>query len=184
MVTIARLSTIDDLWNRRNDAGRFDLIDGELIEMSPAGGTHGEIVGLLAEQLVSHVRAHRLGKVFLNDTGFVVGRNPDAILCPDLAFVRKDQLPPNDELNGFVKLAPDLAVEIVSPFDSWSLVARKAARYFASGTTDVWVVDPATRSLEVHSATMPVARHSETDTVRTHLLPGFELDLHQVFPSE
>jgi Uma2 family endonuclease len=109
-----KLTTIDDLW-AITEPGRYDVIDGELHQMPPAGGEHGEIEMTIGALLWHFVRIHGLGKVYGCDMGFILSHAPLIWLSPDVAFVRAERLPPPEERVGFLNLAPDLAVEIVSP---------------------------------------------------------------------
>ena len=77
-----------------NEPGHFDLIRGELVQMPPTGGEHGEIATELTLSVASFVRDNQLGKVYVSDTGFVLSEKPPIVLAPDLAFVRNDRLPP------------------------------------------------------------------------------------------
>lgn len=85
------------------------------------------------------------------DTGFVLSRDPDTVLAPDVAFVRADRLPPPGQRHRFAELAPDLAVEVVSP-DRATDVTEKTLRYLDAGVALVWVVYPAQRTVAVHHA--------------------------------
>src|SRR5262249_53080471 len=80
-----------------------------------AGGRHGKIAMWVGHLWLRFLETDPLGEVFGADTGFILSRNPDTILAPDVAFVRSDRLPPDEEQEGFLRLAPDLAVEVVSP---------------------------------------------------------------------
>lgn len=133
------------------DEARYDLLDGALIRMSPAGFLHGALVARLSSRLEAFVADHRLGQVVGAETGFILGRAPDVLLAPDAAFVRADRLPPPSEWAGFLELAPDLAAEVVSPSDRWRLVADRVDRYLAAGTRLVWVVDPPRQAVTVFS---------------------------------
>ena len=65
--------------------------------------------------LDSHVQLTGLGCVFATGTGFTLQRNPDTVRAPDAAFVAKDRMPPGEAPDGYLALAPDLAVEVISP---------------------------------------------------------------------
>ena len=106
--------------------------------MSPAGGRHGEIVLRLAARLLGFVAERKLGHVFDGQTGF---RFPDRNLrSPDVSFVATDRLPEGVP-TGFVHVAPDLAVEVLSPSDRAADLAHKVAEYLAVGVRLVWVID-------------------------------------------
>ncbi len=109
--------TAQELFERGDDGRRFELVRGELHQVSPASPRSSEVAALMAWWLLSFVRPRRLGKVYGADAGFLLRRNPDVVRAPDVAFVQAERLPPWDERDFFLELAPDLAVEGVSPSD-------------------------------------------------------------------
>lgn len=177
-----RLITADDLWRMPDDGYRYDLVQGELIRMAPAGGEHGEIANEVGRRIGNYVREHGLGRVFGAETGFLLARDPDVILGPDAAFVRTDRLPPPDQRRGFVPVAPDLAVEIVSPGDRRGEIQRKVNAYLAAGVPQVWTIYPRRRTVHVHGSGQPVRVLSAHDTLDgEEILPGFQLPVAALF---
>src|SRR5918912_2237261 len=127
------LYTADDLLRiPERDGVRYELVNGELKTMTPTGGAHGVIVAELTAALIQHVRAHRLGRIFGESTGFVLRRNPDTVRTPDVAFVAADRLPATVPV-GYLELAPDLAIGVVSPSDTVAEVGRKVEEYVRAG---------------------------------------------------
>lgn len=100
------LLTAEDLAELPDEGSRFDLIQGVLQKMPPAGFDHGLISATIASHLDRFVRDHGLGWVVGAETGFVLARNPDTVLAPDAAFVSADRMPPPGERQGFAALAP------------------------------------------------------------------------------
>lgn len=177
-----RLLTVEDLANLGDTPGRHDLIRGELIRMSPAGARHGELALSIGGYLWSYVREHALGKTYAAETGFILARNPDVLLAPDVAFVRTDRLPPDDEQKGFLNLAPDLVVEVVSPSDRQADGHAKVIEYLRAGVQLVWVVDPVNRDVSVYlpDRTSRILTGDDVLDGGT-VLPGFQLPLPEVF---
>lgn len=144
--------------------------------MSPAGLEHGEIAARIAGSLIPYVRQHRLGKVYIAEAGFRLATNPDTVRVPDLSFVRAERVV---ETSGFMPGPPDLAVEVISPSDSYSDVAEKTAEYLRTGTRAVIVVDPRTRIVSVQRA------GGATDAVDIlevgDVVPGWKLPLAEIF---
>src|SRR5215470_1869059 len=119
MVTVAkdRLFTAEDLWDKEEleDAGHYELYQGVLVPMSPTGDKHGVVAFELGRLIGNFVIEHDLGEVTAAETGFRLAHNPDTVLAPDVAFIAKSRLTP---LTGkYYEIAPDLAVEVVSPSD-------------------------------------------------------------------
>lgn len=170
----------DALEQMEDDGHRYDLIRGELYQMSPAGAEHGEISAELAGRLSTFLRGRSLGRAYGAETGFRLA--DDTVLAPDAAFVRADRLPPRAERRGFLRLAPDLAVEIVSPSDRARYVNDKVLGYLDAGVQVVWVVEPIGQSVTVYAAdrTARVLRVGETLDGGT-VLPGFVLPLVDLF---
>ncbi len=131
------------------DVGRCELVQGELIMMSPAGFDHGRIAINLAVLLDRFVRENRLGVIAAAETGFIISRNPDTVRAPDVAFVRKERLRDAPK-RGFFPGAPDLAVEVLSPDDTAAEVLAKVNDWLAAGTSQVWLVDPAHRTISIY----------------------------------
>ena len=103
----------------------------------------------LAGPLSQHVKSGRLGVVCGAGTGFVLATDPDTVLAPDIAFVRRTRIPPAGRPRTFWNGAPDLAVEVVSPGDTRTDVTDKVTAWLSYGTLAVWVVDPADMSVTI-----------------------------------
>lgn len=117
--------------------------------MSPAGGRLGRIAGRVFKLLVNHVDHHELGYAFAAETGFLISREPDTVRAPDAAFVGHEKMSQLEDDSGFLPFAPDLAIEVVSPHDSFVEVENKALAWLEAGTELVLIVEP--ESANVHS---------------------------------
>ena len=166
--------TAEDLFlMMHDDAGkRYELVRGELQEMPPAGGYHGNVAFTIASIIGEHIRGKDLGVGFTAETGFVTGRAPDSVRAPDVAFVSKERLAGGRAPDGFVQIAPDLAVEVVSPNDRAAAIEEKVREYFDAGTRLLWVVYPATRSVTVHRSPSDSTTLNEGDSL--HGEPVFD----------
>lgn len=163
------------------DLGRCELIKGEIIRMAPAGFEHGGVEGDIFRLVANFVEAGHLGVARPSDTGFIIGRNPDTVRAPDVAFIRKERLPKGPR-RGFFDGAPDLAVEVISPSDSWSEVLDKVNDWLAAGTISVWVADPPSQSIHVYHTDQQAVVYKLHDELRDEtVLPGFVLKLTDVF---
>ena len=141
--------TAEDLEHLSAQGYRYQLIRGELRPMSPSGGPHGDATSRITFYVNSIVYAQELGDTFAAETGFLVGRNPDSVMAPDFSFVAAGRLsyPLQD---GYVPLAPDLAVETRSPNDTKKEVADKVQEWLNAGVQMVWVIEPRSRTLTIH----------------------------------
>lgn len=177
-----RTMTIEELAQLPEDEARFELIKGDMIEMTPPGSEHGELMTAAAILIGSFVRRERLGAVISGDAGFILARTPDILLGPDVAFVRAERLAPREERTGWLELPPDLAVEIVSPNDTFRDVERKVALYLDHGVRQVWVLNPRERTISVFTPG-PALRMYRADDVLDggDVLPGFAVPVAEFF---
>jgi len=176
-----RSMTAEELFDLPDDGWRHALVRGELQRMTPAGFRHGAVIMNVAAPLSHHVKA-RLGVVCGAETGFVLARNPDTVLAPDVAFVRRERIPASGLPVAFWEGPPDLAVEVTSPGDTRPEVAEKVASWLAAGTRVVWVVDPGRGSVVVHEPGATPRRLAASDVLDgAPLFPGFRLPVADVF---
>ncbi len=174
--------TVADLEQLPDDGFRYDLLDGELIRMSPAGEQHGRIAAELLRRVGNYVADHHVGRVYAAETGFQLEPGRPTVQGPDLAFVRAERVQPS---HSYALQAPDLAVEVRSPSDRRRLVMEKVGRYLAAGTPLVWLVEPAQQRITVFVAGQP-PRLLGTDDVLDggEVLPGFRLPVREVFAED
>jgi Uma2 family endonuclease len=175
-------TTAADLLAMPDDGWRYELIEGVLHRMSPAGFEHGEIGSTFVRHLGNFVVPRDLGRVVTGETGFFLSRDPETVVAPDAAFVRADRLPPRAERRGYLDLVPDLVVEVVSPNDRPTEVEDKVARYLAAGARLVWVTYPRRRLVRVHAPGRAPQDLSEGDALDGEdVLPGFRLPVDDIF---
>ena len=160
--------------------GVWELVEGEMIELSPNAGRSGWIGGQFVAYLTEYVRPRRLGWVFPADTGFVLFDDRATVRSPDAAFVRRDRLP--ELTNTFVPVAPDLAVEVLSPTDRMADALAKVAMYLDAGVRLVWLVDPRSRTLTVFRLDDPPTKLDVGDILDGgDVLPGFSVPVAEIF---
>src|SRR3989442_10324738 len=133
--------TADELLHVRIPDKRVELVRGTLVVREPPGYTHGRLTVNLAVRLAAHLEASGGLQVLVAETGFTLGKNPDTVRGPDLAVLRRDQVPV-PEPRGFLELGPDLVVEVLSPGDRPGEGLAKVADWLSAGTKRVWVIDP------------------------------------------
>lgn len=151
MATKTRL-TAEDLWRRGEGDVRRELVDGEIIEMPPGGGSHGQITLSIGRRLAEHLERHGGGRAVVGDVGFVLTLpyDPERVRAPDVAFVSAARLPGGRLPQGFVHGAPDLAVEVLSPSDNPVDIQQKVPDYLEGGSRLVWVIAPGARTATVY----------------------------------
>jgi Uma2 family endonuclease len=184
MTVQERLYTADDLWvlshADTDEDKRYELDNGALIEMAPAGDIHGAITVWVGHLIVGYVAAHDLGEVSGAETGYRLSANPDTVRAPDVGFIVKARLQP---LTGkYYTVAPDLAVEVVSPSDSARQMRRKANQYLTAGTRLVWVIYPEDREVDVYQPGHDPRTFKTGEALDGgDVLPGFSLPVKDIF---
>jgi len=175
--------TADELLRMPDDGfHRYELAEGRLLVMTPAGGLHGAIGVRIAVAISTHVDEHRLGVVVGPDTGFILATDPDTVRAPDVAFVSRVRVPAGGIPTAFWRGAPDLAVEVLSPADVRREVDEKIDEYLRHGVREVWFVEPSARRVTVYRPAAPPHVLNETETLEGgDVLPGFRCSLSRLF---
>ncbi|MFI4860850.1 MAG: Uma2 family endonuclease [Phycisphaerales bacterium JB063] len=172
--------TADQLYERSSELGRCELIKGELRMMSPAGGDHGAITMQIAFALKPFLDDAG-GKLFAAETGFLLGRDPDTVRAPDVAYIAEDRLEAA-RTPKFIPIAPDFVAEVLSPNDRAEEVATKVQWWLDHGVRLVWVVDPANRCVTAHLPDGDAHRYRESDTLPGgDVMPGLQLAVSDLF---
>ena len=165
--------------------GRYELVDGEVVEMVPPNWEHMGIALNIGSAMLIFVRRNSLGAVRV-ESGYRISTGPDTVRGPDVSFVTASRVPADvSDISSFPG-APDIAVEVVSPSNTAADVARKMREYLAAGAQRVWAVYPPTRRtgrrVVVHYADGATVIYTGEDVIADEeLLPGFSLSLAEIF---
>ncbi len=159
--------------------GKYELVDGELVYMSPAASEHGRLIVKLTVPLATYVDEHGLGCVYDGQTGFWL--KAENLRVPDLSFVRLDRVHLEGK-DGFFKGHPDLAVEVLSPSERPSEILKKVDAYLSTGTELVWIINPGTQSATVYriDGTSGIVEPSG-NLDGENVVPGFSFPLGRLF---
>ena len=147
--------------------------------MSPSGAEHGFVTVNLTAPLATYVKAHRLGFVFGAETGFKLESDPDTVLAPDIGFIAKDRI--GAVPKSYLEIAPDLAVEVISPNERKSKVAKKTLQWLWFGVRSVWLVRPENRTVETVTHDGKKMCFGETDVLSDAVVPGFQILIREIF---
>lgn len=157
-----------------------ELIDGVLVEKT-VGGYESYLAVAITSRLWNHVVERKLGIVLGADGMFRL--IPGLVRIPDVSFISRDRLPDGKPpRTAFVEIAPDLAVEVLSPSNTDREMQQKLIDYFQAGVRLVWYVDPARRSVRVYTSPTEFTDFVETQILTGGaVLPEFRLPLKELF---
>jgi Uma2 family endonuclease len=169
------LVSVEEFWHLSHRLDKAELVGGQVVEVVLPGVRHGFIVATITSLLYKHVHDHSLG-LALAETGFILSHDPPTVRGPDAAVVLAARIAAPVPVR-FFPGAPDLAVEVLSPDDRPGEVAPKVADYLRAGTLAVWVVDPESRSVTVHTRA-GATRYAANETLDgAPVLPDLHLPL-------
>ncbi|WP_420631284.1 Uma2 family endonuclease [Candidatus Leptofilum sp.] len=159
--------------------GPCELVAGEIVKMSPTNVEHAFLESEIAALLRNFVARQKTGWVLTGEVGVYTQRNPDSIRAGDVVFISKERASKRPR-RGFLEIAPELVVEIVSPNDRWADLHDKIDEYFGIGVQWVWVVEPTRQVIRVYRAPTQVEIVAE-QLQGEGVLAGFELSVTDLF---
>jgi Uma2 family endonuclease len=164
------------------DGHRYEIVNGELIDMGNSGALHGNLAIILSSALFAIVNAQKLGALFDSSTAFKMKSGNKR--SPDIAFFAKERLQGMTQLpTGFLEGAPDLAVEILSPGNTVEEIEAKITEYFDNGACLIWVISPTQHYVMVYRcAQEPDRLLKSVDSLDgEEVIPGFTLPVADLF---
>jgi Uma2 family endonuclease len=166
------------------NAGKMELVRGRVMVEMPVGGTHGERQVTVASALRTFAGRTRECRVTV-ETGYVLQENPDDVRAPDVSITPMALLPDGKLPDGFIRGAPSLAVEIVSPNDSERDVLEKVGDYLDAGVARVWVVRGKNQTVVVYRGDGAVRQLGLAESLSSDdagfSTDGFSLPLSDIF---
>ena len=179
--TTTKLMTAKELLAMPDDGYRYELIRGVLKKMAPVGHTSGFYELNISAELRTFVKSGGIGRAYSPNTGFLLERDPDYVLAPDAAFVRRERVEAVAEERGYFPGAPDFAAEVISPIDRLTDVHEKVEEWLNSGTRMVAVINPRNCTVSVHTPDSVITL-SENDTLNGgDVIPGWRLPIADIF---
>jgi Uma2 family endonuclease len=162
-------------------AANYELVGGALVERKLASESSC-VGGRLHALLSAHCADGGLGWVFAEDAGFqCFSDDPEEVRKPDVSFVRQDRLPDGPP-QGHCRVAPDVAVEVIAPHETYAEIEDKVDEYLAAGVRLVWVVNPPNRSVRVHRPDGSVTDLRQADElIGEDVVPGFRCAVAALF---
>ena len=162
-----------------------ELVEGELIDMPFANPIHARVLISLSSRLNVFVEQRALGQVVGGDAPFILEKNPDGrdtLRGIDIAYLSFQRFPgplTADPLS----VAPDLAVEIVSPSNTAADIRLKIHQLFEAGATLIWIVYPELKAIDVHTLDGAYTLAGDDTLTGGDVLPGFEMPVSEIFPA-
>jgi len=167
--------TADELLRMKKDGYRHELVRGELKTMPLAGEEHSRISTNIATELRLYTQQKLLGRGY-GPVGFLLFQDPDTVRAPDASFVRAERVVRTPK---YYPGAPDLAVEVMSPEETWPEILEKVDDYLRAGTQVVVIVDPPRKHVEIHRPS-GVTKVDDGLAVED-VVPGWRLPLSDLF---
>jgi Uma2 family endonuclease len=180
VATQTQLVTAADLLEM-GDIGPCELVRGEIIPMSPVNVEHAWLENEIGRLLGNFVEKRKLGWVMVGEVGLFTETDPDTVRGADVIFISRERAGRRPR-QGFLQIAPELAVEVVSPNDRWAGLHDKIEEYFAMGIDRVWVVEPKRQQIRVYSSPVSMTVVSRNEVLRGEgVLADFALPVSDLF---
>ncbi|MCU1336975.1 MAG: hypothetical protein JWO19_2556 [Bryobacterales bacterium] len=158
---------------------RYELDEGELIEMTRPAYRHNQVLQNLLVELVLYFRKNQIGQALISENLYAL--SPNTRLAPDVAVILGDH---REELRNakVIHIIPDMAAEVLSPSETTTMIHRKLKHCFQAGVKEVWLIDPGTQEVEIWTGpALPEPALAGKDSLTSALLPGFALPLTDLF---
>lgn len=163
---------------------KYEIIDGEFLELPPMSAPASDITFLLGLHLANYGIASNRG---LARTEMLIKLSPTATRNrrPDVIFVSfslwpKTKAIPN--VNAW-EILPELCIEVLSPTDRMEDILTRIIEFFEAGVQQVWIVSPTLQFVQVYRAISLIEVFTRDQSLQvTDLLPGFSLSLAELFP--
>ena len=173
--------TDEDFMALPDQGGCYELVDGEVVDVGNSGMEHGNIGTFLGGAIEFYVRSQKLGVTCDSSTAFTMKSGNKR--SPDISFVSKAKLKGLKRLpKGFLEGAPDLAVEVISPNNTFEEIHQKLVEYFDNDCRLVWVINPDEQSVLVYRQPQPDKLLKLADSLDGEdVIPGFTLPIAELF---
>jgi len=165
------------------DLNHYELIEGRIAMTPPAGWPHGRVAARITSRLERHVHKHGLGVVLDSSTGYELPSGDT--VEPDVSFISAQSFArgPRPVAGQFLRIVPNLVVEILSPSTARRDRTEKKKLYQANGVEEYWIVDSARASVTVfHLGKRGYGGRSVSEgKVRSRVVPDFQMQIEEIF---
>jgi Uma2 family endonuclease len=167
------------------DSNNIELVNGELVE-KPVSVLSALVEGNIFAKVKNFCDAQQIAVVLPSTNGIqCFSDDPNKVRKPDVSVFKKERFTRERLMEGWLSIAPDLAVEVVSSHDEFAEVTEKVEEYLGAGVPLVWVIDPENELVYIHRKDGSVAKlHKNDDLSGENILPGFTCKVAELFPDE
>ena len=158
---------------------RYELDEGELIEMTRPAYKHNRVMGNLFGELRGYFKTNRIGEALVSENLYALSRATRR--APDVAIILGDHRKELEHAK-VIAIVPDIAAEVLSPSETPRMIHRKLKQYFEAGVKEVWLIDPDAQEVEVWTKlALPDHALGAGESLTSRLMPGFQLPLADLF---
>lgn len=168
--------------HQMDELHRYELSEGK-IQKSPLGSMQISIIGARIGSLIGmYLLSQDIGHLTGADGAYILSEYD--VFVPSVGYISYNRL--SHSVDGFVPKAPDLAVEVISPYDSKSKTQHKAVIYLSAGTKLVWIIYPKSETVDVCRLTendkLQITEMAIDDTLSGEdILPDFTIAIKDIF---
>ncbi len=176
-----KVITESDLFDLAAAGECFEVVHGQMVEVEVTGEQHGRIEFKLLLKMGNYVVQNDLGTLYPGDMSFVLAGDEDNIVLlrePDVAFVAKENMRSTEK---YLYQAPELAVEIISPSQSFQELMDKVGEYLQYGVREVWLVQPKSKRIHMFFPDNRFVVYKDDQTLESEVIDGFKLKLSDIF---
>jgi Uma2 family endonuclease len=158
---------------------RYELDEGELIEMTRPAYKHNRVLAKLQFELTAYLNKNQIGEALLSENLYAL--SPNTRRSPEVAVILGNRYEDLKDAK-VIPIIPEIAAEVLSPSETPRMIHRKLKQYFEAGVKEVWLVDPDSREVEIWTGpTLPNQALKVGAALTSKLLPGFKLPLKKLF---
>ena len=181
-VAATKRLTADEFLAMR-DASDYELIEGHLVERKLMGAHSSYVAARVSRALINHDPDNSIGWVLDSETTYRCFGAPDTLRRADVSFLSRGRLPGERLPEKYVDIAPDLAVEVISPSNTADEVEDKVLDYLGAGVRLVWVFYPHARTVHIRRKVgAPDVLYEGRQLEGEDVIPGFSCAVGSLFP--
>jgi Uma2 family endonuclease len=177
----AKIYTVEDYMALTDEYPRYELLEGELIEMVSPTSRHQIVSANLFRILDHHCRSTHQGILLTAPLDVIFSKS--VVMQPDLIFVAEARRA--EIIRERIIGAPDLVIEILSPTSSQRDLNQKRKLYARHGVAEYWIVDPDDETIEIQrrqgNLLSTISLFEKNQTLTSPTFPGLTMEAAQAF---